>query len=627
SGNDVVVKLTINGSDYYGWISRPIKSQGQVKGFYFWKDSSFTDLSSATTDGNRDTDGTTSDNSGFVLVVDQSYFDGLTATSGLKNVGSSSDRVDTSLNAVKPVNNAPVAVNDTATFLEDSSNQTGNILSNDTDANGDTLTISSFKVDGTSGTLGSAYNISGVGSFTLNSNGSFTFTPVANYAGQVPAITYTVSDGSLTSNGALSITVTGVNDAPVGTDKTISTTENQAYTFAAADFGFSDSTDSPANSLEAVVITTLPGAGSLKLNGSAVTQNQAITAADITKLTFTPATDASGTGYASFTFQVRDNGGTANSGVNLDPSANTITFNVSTVNSAPSAVADTATAAEAGGEANGTAGSNPTGNLLTNDTDPDASDGKTVVSAMSAATSDTTVASNTSIAGTYGTLVLSTDGSYTYTVSNSNAAVQALRTSSHTLTDTFTYTMKDTTGLRSTSTLTLTIQGANDNPDGVNDTATAKESIAASDQYGSTDSIGFKATGNVLTNDTDVDSTSNGETRVVSVLSGSANANVISNVSVASKLTFNAASTLSPVGAGEEIFILKSGTYRALYTSGNVQINVISKTDLGNGSYEFVLSGEIGKYYDAAGNVTLSALNGETVGFKNDDGAQTTTTS
>ena len=60
-------------------------------------------------------------------------------------------------------------------------------------------------------------------------------------------------------------------------------------------------------------------------------------AADITagKLMFTPAANANGAGYASFTFQVQDDGGTANGGVDLDQSANTITINVTSVNDAP----------------------------------------------------------------------------------------------------------------------------------------------------------------------------------------------------------------------------------------------------------------------------------------------------
>lgn len=54
SGNDVPVKLTIGGQDYYGWISRPIKSGGIVRGFYFWSDPTFVDLAAATRDGNMD---------------------------------------------------------------------------------------------------------------------------------------------------------------------------------------------------------------------------------------------------------------------------------------------------------------------------------------------------------------------------------------------------------------------------------------------------------------------------------------------------------------------------------------------------------------------------------------------
>ncbi|NQV69649.1 MAG: DUF4347 domain-containing protein [Pseudohongiella sp.] len=618
SGIDVVVKLTINGTDHYGWISRPIKSQGKVKGFYFWKDANFTDLSTATADGNKDGDGNAADNSGFVLVVDQTYFDGLAATGSLKTVGSSSDRIDTTLNAVKPVNNAPLAVNDSATFLEDSSNQTGNVLSNDTDANGDTLSVSSFKVDGSAGTLGSAYTITGVGSFTLNADGSYSFTPVANYAGPVPGITYVVSDGSLTSNGNLSISLTAVNDAPAGADKTITSAENQAYTFSAADFGMTDSNDSPANALDAVIIKTLPGAGTLKLNGANVSVDQVITAADISKLTFTPVTDASGASYANFTFQVRDNGGTTNSGVNLDASANTITLNVSSVNSAPTAVVDTVNATEAGGAANATAGTNPTGNVLSNDTDPDSSDGKTVLSAKSAAASDTTVATNTSITGVYGTLVISTDGSYTYTVNNANTAVEALRTSANTLTDTFNYTMKDTAGLKSSSTLTVTVQGANDTPDAINDSNVAKESIVATtaDQYLSTDITGYKATGNVLSNDTDADSTANSETKTVAGLSGSASANVVASANVSSKLVFSAASTLSPVGTGDYLYVdVGTNDFRALLNTAGAHITVVTKTDLGSGSYEFVLSDTQAKYYDANGNISISTLNARIIGF------------
>ena len=68
-----------------------------------------------------------------------------------------------------------------------------------------------------------------------------------------------------------------------------------------------------------------------------MTAGQFVSVADINAglLVFTPAANANGTGYASFTFQVQDDGGTANGGVDLDQSANTLTINVTSVNDAP----------------------------------------------------------------------------------------------------------------------------------------------------------------------------------------------------------------------------------------------------------------------------------------------------
>jgi hypothetical protein len=75
SGNDVsAVALTVGGQTYNGWISRPIKSNGIVRGFYFWTDASFTSLDIAQADGNQDGDSSVADNRGFVLVVDQAWF-------------------------------------------------------------------------------------------------------------------------------------------------------------------------------------------------------------------------------------------------------------------------------------------------------------------------------------------------------------------------------------------------------------------------------------------------------------------------------------------------------------------------------------------------------------------------
>ena len=85
-------------------------------------------------------------------------------------------------------------------------------------------------------------------------------------------------------------------------------------------------------------MTTLPAAGTVRLNGTAVTAGQYVSAADIGSglLVFQPAANGNGTPYTSFTFQVQDDGGTANGGADLDASPNTLTFNVTAVNDTPS---------------------------------------------------------------------------------------------------------------------------------------------------------------------------------------------------------------------------------------------------------------------------------------------------
>ena len=138
-----------------------------------------------------------------------------------------------------------------------------------------------------------------------------------------------------------------------------------------------------------------------------------------------------------------------------------VVFNPAGANTAPTAVADTANATEKGGIANGSGGSPASGNVLTNDTDPDAGDTKTVTAVRFGATNGTL---GTALAGAHGSLVLNASGAFTYTVNETDAAVQALRQSTNTLTDVFSYTMRDTAGATSTTTLTVSIHGANDAP-------------------------------------------------------------------------------------------------------------------------------------------------------------------
>jgi hypothetical protein len=163
-----------------------------------------------------------------------------------------------------------------------------------------------------------------------------------NPTGGSRTITWTLVDGDGTANTGQdtvqfgsTVNVVAVNDAPAGADATITMLEDGTRTIAASDFGF---TDVDANAFAGVVLTTLPATGTLLLNGVAVTvAGTFVSAADIAAnlLTYRPVADGNGAGYATFTFQVRDDGGTANAGQNTDQSANTITFDVTPVNDAP----------------------------------------------------------------------------------------------------------------------------------------------------------------------------------------------------------------------------------------------------------------------------------------------------
>ncbi|HEQ3536210.1 TPA: tandem-95 repeat protein, partial [Vibrio parahaemolyticus] len=101
---------------------------------------------------------------------------------------------------VTPVNDAPVAKDDTAITDEDTP-VTIDVLPNDTDVDGDKLSIESASVPKEQGTVEVV-------------NGKLVFTPAENFNGDAE-ITYTVTDGALTDQATVKVTVNAVNDTPV----------------------------------------------------------------------------------------------------------------------------------------------------------------------------------------------------------------------------------------------------------------------------------------------------------------------------------------------------------------------------------------------------------------------------
>ncbi len=287
-----------------------------------------------------------------------------------------------------------------------------------------------------------------VGGYTL---GSLTRINSTTYAA-----TFTVTGGGADVDASSDVPVSLVLSDPAGN-------RNIAFTIPISQPGDSINANAPtllslsnssvqtasgANALVGVLSTTDASVGEAftyaLVSGAGDTNNAAFTIVNGTNLTVNdPA--ALGNGIYSVRIRTTDGGG--------NTLTETFAITVSTY-FAPVAVADTASATEASGVANATAGANPVGNVLAND----ASSNTKTVTAIAGGTL------GAARAGTYGSLTLNADGTYSYTVNNNNAAVQALRTNADTLTETFTYTMADNTAATSISTLTVTIHGANDAP-------------------------------------------------------------------------------------------------------------------------------------------------------------------
>src|SRR4029079_8420078 len=100
--------------------------------------------------------------------------------------------------------------------------------------NASTLLAGVTDIDGPSLSITSSSVASGGGSVVDNHNGTFTYTPAANYSGPV-SFNYTASDGSLTSSSTASLTLAAVNDAPVATPVALAAgTEDTAYVINAS---------------------------------------------------------------------------------------------------------------------------------------------------------------------------------------------------------------------------------------------------------------------------------------------------------------------------------------------------------------------------------------------------------
>ena len=367
---------------------------------------------------------------------------------------------------------APAANADVNSVTEDTTlTASGNVITTGTGADtlaADQALVSAVRFGTTAGALGSA--LAGAhGALTLNADGSYSYAldntdPAvqALNAGQTltEVFTYTLTDADGdASNTTLTITINGrseggpVIDVP---DANGANAGDNSVVEAGAAASGSFSVSAP-DGLASVTVggTVLTPAQLAALGTTPITINTP--KGTLTLTSFNPATGAVGYAYAAPAQNAPDG------------STDTITVVVTDTAGASASdaldifIADTAPAANA--DVNSVTEDTTltaSGNVVNAGTGADtlAAD-QALVSAVRFGT--TTGALGSPLAGAFGSLTLAANGSYTYTLTNSSPAVQALK-QGQSLTEVFSYTLTDADGDASITTLTITVNGSNDAP-------------------------------------------------------------------------------------------------------------------------------------------------------------------
>ena len=329
-------------------------------------------------------------------------------------------------------NDAPDAVDDSASVLEDSS-VSGNVLTNDSDPDaGDSISVSAVRKEGGSDSAvpSGGTTVAGTyGSITINPNGTYTYAATSAAAQALAAGTvveevflYTITDSfGETDTAELVIQVTGTNDAPVAQALTGTVSEDGPGITFTPNF-----TDVDVGDTHTTSVNTTGTKGTVTVNPNGTFNYNPIGKFDYLKAGQT-ATD-------TFTYTITDNNGGF--------STKTVTVTINGLNDGPNAKAD-----YNGLEAKCTLKVLASKGVLANDSDVDG--GTLAVSAVNGLATNVGKA----IVGTYGTLTLKADGSYTYVATDKANKVADNIVAQ----DIFTYTVKDGQGGTTTTTLTITV--------------------------------------------------------------------------------------------------------------------------------------------------------------------------
>ena len=231
-------------------------------------------------------------------------------------------------------NDAPTAVDDSFNFVEDSTLTptlgVDDLLQNDSDLEGDTLTVNTTPISGPSN-----------GSLTLEADGTFTYTPNLDFSG-TDSFVYEINDGNGGIDQAtVDITVEARNDAPElvnGFNAALSVSEDSGLNslgLESASYSAGGGADEASQSLSVNVTSVPAGLGTIYLaDGVSVVTPGIYSVAQLQGMQFEPGDNVVGSGV--FEFEVVDDGGTANAG-EFDTLTQQITIDVTPVNDTPTA--------------------------------------------------------------------------------------------------------------------------------------------------------------------------------------------------------------------------------------------------------------------------------------------------
>ena len=255
-------------------------------------------LSYAITAGNDDGAFAIDPQSGEVTVADGSLLDHETQASRSLTIEVSdgnggTDAAELVVN-IADVNESPVSAADSFAGTEDQA-IAGNVLTNDTDVDGDALSVVAETIETANG-----------GTVEIAADGSFTYTPAENFHGE-DSFSYTLSDGSLTDSGTVTLAVAPDNDGPVvGAVDLGATDEDTAVTFSAEQL-LANASDVDGDNLSVTGVSVDPAFGSVADNGDGT-------------WTFEPNADFSGDDVP-VSFDVTDGTETVSSAASIDVTA------------------------------------------------------------------------------------------------------------------------------------------------------------------------------------------------------------------------------------------------------------------------------------------------------------------